>query len=445
MNATIQISEAQYVDPRSGHDKFYRVFAFGNRWTSQYGRNNTFGTFTKVVEAADEAAAAKAAAAKLASKVRKGYEPTRSGTVTLAATISDSDLTVLDHAAARLSNQSPDTTQVSDPVSEPIPAADLPASEQLADRSAVVTAALADITSRAVNAADLAPRLPVRPMLASVQDAATVAAAMDDPVWLAQFKYDGDRVAVEITDGQIRVLNRQGQPKVRNVGQSHLLPFTALHSGRWVFDGEVVGRTLVLFDVAAASVGGRTWAADQTPFTRRYRVLEAVADVLGIPAVADATENSPVVLAPLAVTSQDKADFLTVAVNEKREGIILRHRDGVYEQGRRSTLLVKHKLVKDADVVVSAIHPVKESVELSVYDGTGQLVPVGQASTIGKSVLAGPEGVQVGQTWLVTFLYVTNPEHPRLTQPRLVARRHDKDADECLLTQFADAGTNKKV
>lgn len=435
---TVEVREASYIDHHAGNDKFYRVYLFGNCWVAQYGRNGTLGSFTKVVEAASSEAAAKAASAKFASKVKKGYQPSRSGTVNVPGQIDPADLTVLDKAAQALGGD--DGTSFTG-AADPVPAVALEIdAPRLPDLTESVAAALSDeLTPWAAADTDMSPPLPVRPMLASVQPAETVEDAMYAQHWIAQFKYDGDRVVVEVADGQIRVLNRQGQPKVRNVGQSHLHPFTALHSGRWVFDGEVVGRTLVLFDLAAATDGTRTWVHEASGFDRRYAALAAIASALGLPLVADAEGDIPVVLAPIAATWQAKEGFLTTAVDEQREGIILRHRAGTYESGRRSAMLVKHKLIKDADVVVTSLSPVKESAELAVYDEHGELVRVGSASTIGKGE------IEAGQTWVVTFLYVNDPAHPRLVQPRLVRRRTDKSARECGLGQFADAGTNKAL
>lgn len=430
------ITEAEYIDPRSGNDKFYRTFAFGSTWVSQYGRNGTVGTFTKPVSETSDDAAREAAAKKFAAKVKKGYNPTRTGELVLDEPFRLEDLTRLDDLARQLPEGDGSGTPIHH---EPAQAVELN------------TAARPDVTSRVIDALgrhprdtaraeDVTPPLPVRPMLASVQPESTITAAMESPAWLAQFKYDGDRVVVEVNHGQITVMNRQGQAKTRNVAHSHLEPFTALHSGRWVFDGEVVGHTLVLFDLIVATNTHLTWVREDSRFADRYAVLEALCQELDVPVAAGVgTQAAPVVLAPVVQSTTDKADYLATAVAEKREGLILRHQDGPYEPGRRSTALVKHKLIKDADVVITSLHPTKESATLSVYGADQQLREVGAASTIGK---ASP---QVGQVWTVTFLYVTDPENPRLYQPRLIAQRDDKAADDCLLDQFADAGTSKHV
>ncbi|OUS97385.1 WGR domain-containing protein [Rhodococcus sp. NCIMB 12038] len=431
----IHIAEAQYVDPRAGNDKFYRTFVIGSSWVTQYGRNGTIGTFTKLVETASEMAAVEAAAAKFTSKVKKGYAPSQAGSLILDRVVDLGSLDVLDELADRLPASS--GAAASAVMHEPAATVDL-GPEVLPDCTRPLNSALL--------AAGVVPTinffttssLPPRPMLAAVLPADDVSGVLESEDWVTQFKYDGDRVLVEVDAGRIRVLNRQGEVKTRNVGRAQLLPFTALHVGRWVFDGEVVGRTLVLFDLVSASSEALAWVTDGDSFTTRYMALCVIAESLGVP-TAEQDTSAPVVVAPVAFGPGSKARMLTDAVMDQREGVIARRRAGVYEQGRRSMDLLKHKLIKDVDVVVTGLHATKESATLSVHNEYGNLVEVGSVSTIGK----GP--VSVGGVWVVTFLYVTDPNHPRLVQPRLVRRRTDKTPTQCLLDQFADAGTKRIV
>lgn len=432
---TIMINEANYVDPRAGNDKFYRVFTIGSFWVTQYGRNGTLGTFTKLIEAGSPEAAQKAAEAKFSSKVKKGYNPVRTGTVTTTTAITAENLTLLDELADTLPLGATLTI-----VSEPINAVDLGQQQKPDLTDTVATSLLAEeFDSTPTIPTDLHPTMMVRPMLASIQPAEQIGAAMDDATWFAQYKYDGDRVVIEVNNGEIRVLNRQGEEKTKNIGSAHLLPLSALHSGRWVFDGEVVGRTLVLFDVAAAADNKNAWVREHSPFFERYSALKFISTVLGIPLSTLAKPDDAVVLAPIATSQEEKVQFLTTAIAEQREGIILRHKLGPYEHGRRSTTLIKHKLIKDADVIVINLHDTKQSTTLAVHGSEGTLIEIGAASTIGKGDVA------IGDVWVVTFLYVTNPLHPRLFQPRLVNKRDDKLAADCTIDQFADAGTSKII
>lgn len=428
----ITVHEAQYVDPRAGNDKFYRTFVIGSDWVTQYGRNGAIGTFTKLVNEADADAATKAAEKKFTSKVKKGYDPTRSGVVVFDGDVTADNIHVLDALAATLPQGEAGEVATS---TEPVQVAAV--DTVLPDATDKVVSALHAVgaDTRPAVATDTAPTLPTRPMLASVQPASVVESAMTDHGFVGQLKYDGDRVVVEVRDGQVTLLNRAGEAKVSNVGTAHSTPFTALGKGRWVFDGEVVGRTLVLFDMVLATDGTITFADEDMGFMGRYQALTVITSVLDL-------DPEAVVVAPVADdldTEGAKADLLATAVEGKREGIVLRHREGPYEPGRRSTYLIKHKLIKDADVVVTALHPSKQSATLAVHDEDGNLVEVGAASTIGKGDVA------VGDVWVVTFLYVIDPAHPRMFQPRLVTRRTDKAASECNLAQFADAGTVRSL
>jgi len=439
MATDVTIHEARYVDSRAGNDKFYRTFVFGSSWVTQYGRNGSVGTFTPLISSGSPSAAQEQADAKFLSKIKKGYEPARSGIITTDIDFNSDNTALLDPLADALplrNNTDLDLQTARVPARISVSAV----SKKAADLTGAVGTKL---TKFAVNwtatDSDLNPLLPVRPMLASIQPSETVDALMSDPAWVAQYKYDGDRVVIEVKDGDITVLNRHGEAKIRNVGPAHLLPFGALHSGRWVFDGEVVGRTLVLFDLLAATNGQTTWTREKTTFQIRYQILCLVAEVLGIAESAIAADDAAVVLAPVALSTVEKALFLETAIAERREGIILRHLDGAYESGRRSTTVIKHKLIRDADVIITGIHAIKQSAMLSVFDKNSDLIEIGAASTIGK----GP--VAIDDVWVVTYLYVTDPLHPRLFQPRLVRSRTDKAAINCTIEQFIDSGTAKSI
>lgn len=431
MSVTVTITEAQFTDPRAGSDKFYRTFAAENQWIAQYGRNGTLGTTTKIVACADREAAVADAAKKMAAKVKKGYVPTGTAVVDVAGLFDLNDLAFLD----RLADDNLVPTGAAQAATAAIP--EVQAVAVATARPDVTESVVADLElGRPARPEDTDPSLPMRPMLASTVDAAREAALLQGTHMLAQLKYDGDRVVIEVVDGVVRVLNRQGAAKVKNVGASHTDPFTALGRGRWVFDGEVVGRTLVLFDMAMATDGATTWVGADTGFERRYEVLCQIADMLNLHG------EEAITIAPVYDDLRApgvKADLLAATRADGREGIILRAREGRYEQARRCADVVKVKNIKDADVVITALHASKDSATLAVMDAQGKMVEVGAASTIGKG------RVEVGQVWVVTYLNVNDPEHPHLFQPRLVRSRTDKAAAECSIQQFAHAGANRAI
>jgi hypothetical protein len=248
--------------------------------TTQYGRNGTFGTFTPTLTVATPEAAKSAAEKKLDGKIRKGYNPTVAFTAPVSGPVTNDLLDSLAHnAATGASRHSPAQAGLTD---GSVPVADvLVSATEARVRTApdAVARSLAEdpgmVEPRAAVATDLAPALPTRPTLAETADPSDVSAMLDDDEWVTQFKHDGDRVVIGATDGQVRILNRPGVAKVRGVHASQFAGFAALR-GRWVFDGEIVERTVVLFDLLIASDSKRTPATTRRSSARSPPAAHAV-------------------------------------------------------------------------------------------------------------------------------------------------------------------------
>lgn len=438
MNDTVSmtINEGMVIDPRTNTNKFYRTLAVGSDWFTQYGPNDQIGTIGKLVTAASPDAAIAAADKKYATKARSsGYRQTFSGTVTVdAAVVEQGPRAIVDAVSPTIEPLRSSPGQWDGTPMQAVAAA--PVAAQLPDATPLVVEAL----DRAIDSVPTQPGHldqadPLLPMLASTVEADVLAQMMAEPTVVAQRKYDGDRVLIEVRDGVVTMLNRQGQTKTRNVSTHHTTPFTALGTGRWVFDGEVVGSTLVLFDAVVMTDGTHTWVHEGTGFLDRWIALQALLETL----LRDSTH---ITIAPVnddTAWPGAKDQLLTEAVARGHEGIVLRDAFSPYQQGLRSSHLVKHKLIKDVDVVISSLHDSKESASLAVHEADGSLREVGAASTIGKG------SIVVGSVWVVTYLYVTDEANPRLYQPRLVRPRYDKAATDCTLDQFVGAATNKDL
>jgi hypothetical protein len=239
---------------------------------------------------------------------------------------------------------------------------------------------------------------------------------------------DGDRVLIEVVDGAVAVFNRQGTAKVTNVGAAMLAPFRNLTAGRWVFDGEVVGRTLWLFDMPTA---GR-FTTENTPFMDRYATLTATLTAL-------AADPALIGLVPTAAGEDAKRAMLTAAQEGRKEGVMLRRAFSGYQAGRSASLM-KYKFIKEVDAYVTKIGiGGRRNAELAVHDDDGNEVIIGQVTTIGRG------GVSVGDVVEVQYLYVVNPAAPRLFQPRILRSRTDKAPVECHLAQLANAVTDRTV
>jgi len=419
------VRELDFVQGTS--DKFYRVFTLGTTMVVQYGRNGTFGSiFSKEFD--DAAAATKAADKQVAAKMAKGYQPVRSGVLTFDHDPTDNEL----DTAVNLMHRGESTVAM--------PAQREPSAVVTATNSAPADEAHAATFTRVIAALDAsnAATLPVDanppasiPMLARLATSTEVDRLMEDGMWVVQPKLDGERVLIEVVDGTVSVLNRAGQPKAKNVSEAMLAPFRALTEGRWVFDGEIIGRTVHLFDIAAA---GR-YVTERSGFTTRHANLVIIVDAL-----VD-VRNTAVRVLTYSEDSDAKRNRLDHAEIDGKEGVIFRHITSPYEPGNRSEGLLKWKFLKEVDAeVVQVGKGGKANAVLAVYDHEGNRVTIGQVSTIGRS------GVVVGAVVEVAFLYVTNAAHPVLFQPRIVrVRTEEKSAAECSIDQLAAALTDKTV
>lgn len=380
---TVTAVELSYAEGTS--DKFYRVFTIDESIvTCQYGRSGTYGTFTPRKASADPAAAAKAADKAVAGKAAKGYQIIRSGSGKFDHIPTDSELdSMLNTMPAGQS------AEVSSPQLREQSAVTIAINAGAVDPAVLprVTAALESRFGRPCGNAVSAGT--VIPMLAQVATKPEVASMLASPSWVTQPKVDGDRIMVVVEDGAVSVFNRSGQPKVKNVGDAHLAPFRALTEGRWAFDGEVVGRTLHLFDMPAA--GG--FVADNAGFDTRYQALKTTLAALDI-------ESAHVALVATATGEQAKRDMLQAAKDGHKEGVIFRDAHAPYRSGR-TDVLRKHKFVREVDAYVIEVGKGgKENAVLAVRNEAGEQVIIGQVSTIGK----GDGQIRVGSVVEVQYL-----------------------------------------
>ena len=281
----------------------------------------------------------------------------------------------------------------------------------------------------------------LRPMLAESITLADLPKYIRDDQWVAQLKADGHRLLIYVDEGNVSALGRNGQPKMSGLSHKLLSQFEVFDKGTWVFDGELIGSDLVLFDlVHAASKCGPT-----TPFSERYFVLKTLYQDVWQP------DPSVVTLLPIHAGADNKLALVRSAEQEQREGVMLRHVTGQYRNGGRSSHLLKCKFTKEADCIIYDTNTNgHENVELVLLDPDGKfpaqagypagILPVGSASAIGKKPK--PEKLDV---WEVRYLYVVDQDRPRLYQPRLMRKRTDKDLPECVVDQIANAFTDKNL
>lgn len=246
-----------------------------------------------------------------------------------------------------------------------------------------------------------------------------------DDTFVAEPKLDGVRCMVAIIDGKAILRNRQGLPLMAGSQAVHATLTRAFNDlgllGDWLFDGELVGDTLHLFDLVR---GGQGAVTQFQPYIERSLALRLLTQVIDLPANVRIVDQAIGTDAKRALLEQTKADG--------GEGIMLKALGAPYVSGRSDRCGVKVKLTKDVDLIVMSLaFNGKENAVLGAVAPHGQVVEVGRCSTIGKSK------VQPGDVVEVRFLYVG--ANGRLVQPRMMRVRRDKQANECLLEQLVAA------
>lgn len=422
----VHAEELAYVDAAANSDKFYRVFTVGPVSVVQYGRGGTAGTFKRTTFATAELAAA-AAAKQANAKFGKGYERVKSATLRFETAPTDAQLDAALNSAPAGASASDAAGRQAD--ARAAAAVRLNAVDVVTDPAvlAAVRAALTAAVGTATSTPVPVPGGAVRPMLAETIAPERLETYLTQDQWVAQLKLDGDRFVVEVVDGSVQVFNRQGVPKTSNVAETVLAPLRQLSAGRWVFDGEILGRKLWLFDLLDA--GGHLPAG--ASFRDRHTALTAVLAALS------PDEGSIGLLGYVSGTAAKRA-LLATAEADHREGVIFRDLESAYQPGRRSAGLLRLKFLRevDAHVVEVATSTGKQNAALAVYDDQGRAVAIGKVSTIGKGA------IQVGDVVEVRFLYTVGD---RLYQPRIMRVRTDKAGAECSARQLDGTRTNKII
>lgn len=262
------------------------------------------------------------------------------------------------------------------------------------------------------------------PMLADSIDPTNLDRLVQDPEFVMEQKLDGHRVILRIQDGLSPLaVTRNGNPYTKGLPKDL---FDGFPEGRWVLDGEWIAPhsggdgIYWVFDMLDAN----GLISDRMPLLQRRCILETF---------MAAMNNPKIRLVPQAKTSEEKRALVDRCRWMGAEGVMAKHRKGLYRPGARSKDMWKAKFVETADVVVLALRDDgKDSVRLGAYDANGlDVIDVGRASLIGKEKKG---EFKVGDVLEVRYLYMGAGN--RLFQPTILKKRTDKRAEECSIKQF---------
>lgn len=231
-----------------------------------------------------------------------------------------------------------------------------------------------------------------------------------DPAYWAQEKHDGRRLLIKKEDGKVIGISKLGFP----VSLPQSLKYDASLLGReFVIDGELIGDTLMVFDLL--SVGGRdvqTYGYAERNIklvnllatTRQYRVQHVTSTFL-----------------PL-----QKRQLLEQLKADRKEGIVFKHFDAQYTPGR-SALQFKFKFYDTASCIVGKVND-KRSVGLLMVDGEN-LVSVGNVTISANHEIPNTGGV-------VECRYLYAYKGGSLYQPVYLGQREDVAPAECTIDQL---------
>ena len=262
-------------------------------------------------------------------------------------------------------------------------------------------------TERETQFSGITPQLlnPVGP-----DEAAQLATNCD---WCVQEKFDGRRMLVRKHADGIDGINRKGlvvalpEPVACAVSQLH---------GTFVFDGECVGNTLVVFDVLELH------GSDCRALHYRERLF-ALMQMVPI-------DGPHLRSLETAMDTAHKVEFIQRMRQENKEGVVLKKLTGAYLPGRPPSGgdTLKLKFCESASFVVAKVNA-RRSVSLQLLSGE-RWVDAGNV-TIPANHEFPAEGAVVEVKYLYAF-----PESGCVYQPVYLGERDDIAKDECIASQL---------
>lgn len=239
---------------------------------------------------------------------------------------------------------------------------------------------------------------------------------MKDVHWICEPKYDGIRSLVHTSTEGPRWRNRNDEELLKATPTEVTEQLASLPPGL-ILDGEIVGARYYVFDLPYFGTD-----LSKMSFYRRRQVLHEILGIIG--------ESEHLRLSEAATYTTTKANMVQKGRTQHWEGIMLKHRLGLYLPGTRSPKMVKVKFTKRVDCIVAEIgREGKENAILSLWDGHN-LVEVGKCSLVGK------DKVKTGSVIEVHYLHANNG---KLVQPRMVRVRFDKAPQFCNIQQLDNA------
>jgi bifunctional non-homologous end joining protein LigD len=233
-----------------------------------------------------------------------------------------------------------------------------------------------------------------------------------------QEKKDGRRLLIETHSEptSVRGINRKGQqvPAAQEIILQALTLLT--ESSGFIIDGEAIGDVLYAFDLL--ELNGED--IRDTSVEARHLALETLVDGC-----------THIQLVPMYWDTKGKKAALDRIRKANGEGVVFKLLTAPYTPGRPNSggTQLKFKLWAEVDVIVCESRAGKRSVGMQVYDGQGELIPIGNVT-----IPANYDIPAVGRVGAVKYLYYF--PGGSLYQPQWRGVRDDKEPAECVLSQL---------
>lgn len=238
-------------------------------------------------------------------------------------------------------------------------------------------------------------------------------ALINDPEWVFQQKMDGTRVLIDLETLQFS--QRNGNP-LKHTAATQWIP-AILED---LADIGLSGQANTILDCELLIERGELWVFDVIdPWNLDRPMIDRAVELAQLPT------GERVRIVPTSMTIEGKRELVEAC--RDREGVVAKLRSGPYVPGKRVEHVVKLKNVHRAEVVVMSTSLSPLSASLGVWTEDGPRT-ISRASLIGKDPMIAP-----GDVVEVEYLAWTGAS---LLQPRIVRRRPDKTAEDCILGQF---------
>ena len=250
-------------------------------------------------------------------------------------------------------------------------------------------------------------------LLVELKTQAELVQYMNDDNYYAQEKKDGERRMAKKTTQETVGINKKGLvvALTENIANSLTEPC--------IVDSEQVGNQLYVFDLRSY----KGVKIEDEPYSKRLEFLNQAAESFG--------DNVEVVYT--AKTKEEKEKLLKELQEGNREGIVFKHKDHKYEEGRPNSggFVFKYKFYKTATVRVAEHTEGKRSIQMEMLDGDNALRG-------GKVTIPPNKDIpNIGEYVEVRYLYAFSVrEGGSLYQPTFLGERNDQNETDIDISQL---------